>query len=295
MILYEVPLMAIISETYFLMCETDWTLEGQRERAYEKGMDMLSQGIMLSEFGTRRRRSLATQVAVLEGLVQANKDIQASGNPNAGRLLGTSNVYLAKQFGLVPSGTIAHEWTMAIAAMQGYKRSNVHALELWDQVYQPPAFTPQKPSDDLTVALTDTFSTKVFWDDLLSDERGREILKRWRGLRQDSGDSATFVQHALDMYRKIGVDPSTKLVIFSDGLNVRRCLDLQRMAKDVGIRAGFGVGTNLTNDFRRVSNGEPSRALNMVIKLNSVNGNQAVKISDDLTKNTGDPHEVAYV
>ena len=97
------------------------------------------------------------------------------------------------------------------------------------------------------------------------------------------------------MYRKIGVDPSTKLVIFSDGLNVRRCLDLQRMAKDVGIRAGFGVGTNLTNDFRRVSNGEPSRALNMVIKLNSVNGNQAVKISDDLTKNTGDPHEVAYV
>ena len=87
--------MAIISETYFLMCETDWTLEGQRERAYEKGMDMLSQGIMLSEFGTRRRRSLATQVAVLEGLVQANKDIQASGNPNAGRLLGTSNVYLS--------------------------------------------------------------------------------------------------------------------------------------------------------------------------------------------------------
>ena len=97
------------------------------------------------------------------------------------------------------------------------------------------------------------------------------------------------------MYRKMGIDPSTKLVIFSDGLNVSRCKELQRMTEECGIRAGFGVGTNLTNDFCRVSDGTPSRALNMVIKLSSVQGKPAIKISDDLTKNTGDPDEVAYV
>lgn len=294
-ILYEVPVMAIISETYFAMCDTDWRLDGQREQAYRKGRDLLEHGIVLSEFGTRRRRSLATHDAVMDGLVQAHKDVQAAHLPKAGRLLGTSNVYLAKKYGLVPSGTIAHEWTMGIATLMGYEHSNLHALLLWDKVYQPPAFTPAQPSEDLTIALTDTFSTKVFWEDITSNPLGSDILKRWRGLRQDSGDSGAFVQHALDMYRKMGIDPSTKLVIFSDGLNVSRCKELQRMAEKCGIRAGFGVGTNLTNDFCRVSDGTPSRALNMVIKLSSVQGKPAIKISDDLTKNTGDPDEVAYV
>ena len=135
----------------------------------------------------------------MDGLVQAHKDVQAAHMPKAGRLLGTSNVYLAKKYGLVPSGTIAHEWTMGIATLMGYEHSNLHALLLWDKVYQPPAFTPTQPSEDLTIALTDTFSTKVFWEDITSNPLGSDILKRWRGLRQDSGDSGAFVQHALDL------------------------------------------------------------------------------------------------
>lgn len=285
--------MAIISETYFAMCDTDWTHDGQEELAYQKGRDMLAHGIMLSEFGTRRRRSFRTHDAVIAGLVRASREALAAGAP--GKLVGTSNVYLAKKHGLFPSGTIAHEWTMAIAALRGYEHSNLHALELWSQVYLPPAFTPQSPAEDLTIALTDTFSTHVFWKDLLSDPRGVDILKRWRGLRQDSGDSAAFVKYALEMYRKIGVDSSTKLIIFSDGLSVERCMELQQLANSVGIRAGFGVGTNMTNDFKRVSDGEKSRPLNIVIKLSSVQGRPVVKISDELTKNTGDPAEVAYV
>lgn len=210
-ILYEVPVMAIISETYFAMIDTDWDGHDQRQRAKHKGCTLLQHGVALSEFGTRRRRSFATHYDVLQGLVDAQKETPS------GRLLGTSNVYLAKELGLAPVGTVAHEWTMAIAAIHGYEHSNLRALELWDAVYQPPAFTPQRPGDDLTIALTDTFSTRVFWDDLLSEERGRALVRRWRGVRQDSGDSRAFVDHAVDVYRRIGVDPATKIVIFSDG------------------------------------------------------------------------------
>ena len=110
---------------------------------------------------------------------------------------------------------------MAIAALKGYAHSNSLALQLWDEVYQPPAFTPQHPADNLTIALTDTFSTRVFWDDLLSSDAGVEMLRRWRGVRQDSGDSESFVRHAVDVYRRIGTDPTSKVVIFSDGAS--RC------------------------------------------------------------------------
>ncbi|WFD41017.1 nicotinate phosphoribosyltransferase [Malassezia japonica] len=293
-ILYEVPVMAIISETYFQTVDRDWTAAGQRERAADKARKLLQHGVMLSEFGTRRRRSLATHVEVMHGLLDAQKEVGDA--PGAGRILGTSNIYLAKQFGVAPVGTVAHEWTMAIAAIHGYEHSNLRALQLWDAVYQPPAFTPARPVDDLTIALTDTFSTRVFWDDLLSSESGKEILRRWRGVRQDSGDSRVFVRHALDVYRSIGVDPAKKLVIFSDGLNVERCLELQAFAKEMGILAGFGVGTHLTNDFGCASDtSRKSRALNMVLKLDSINGHPTVKISDELTKNTGDADEIALV
>lgn len=220
-ILYEVPVMAIISETYFQTVDRDWTAAGQRERAADKARKLLQRGVMLSEFGTRRRRSLATHVEVMHGLLDAQKEVGDA--PGAGRILGTSNIYLAKQFGVAPVGTVAHEWTMAIAAIHGYEHSNLRALQLWDAVYQPPAFTPARPVDDLTIALTDTFSTRVFWDDLLSSESGKEVLRRWRGVRQDSGDSRVFVRHALDVYRSIGVDPAKKLVIFSDGTSMSLC------------------------------------------------------------------------
>lgn len=214
-IMYEVPLMAIISECYFSHVDTDWCIDDQQARAQRKGEQLLSGGVMLSEFGTRRRRSFATQQLVVQGLIAAGTAVGT--DPPHGRLLGTSNVHLARVHGLLPVGTIAHEWTMGIAGLSGYSGVNRRALQLWDAVYQPPAFVPKRPADDLTIALTDTFSTRVFWDDLLADDSGVEILRRWRGLRQDSGDSRAFVQRAVATYRKIGVDPGDKLVVFSDG------------------------------------------------------------------------------
>lgn len=318
-ILYEVPLMAIVSATYFTVVDQQWSLRGQRALARQKGSTLVKAGIRFSEFGTRRRRSYEAQRLVVQGLIQGEKDAVAAvrGSASPGKMMGTSNVHFAQLYDLMPVGTMAHEWTMGIAALQGYAHVNLRALQYWDAVYSPPHFVPASPAHDLTIALTDTFSTRVFWEDLLSSDEGREIAKRWRGLRQDSGDSKEFARYAKAEYTKLGVDPKSKVVIYSDGLDVERCLDLAAFSEEIGIGAGFGVGTYLTNDFRRDEHADAdlgaaaaadpddaawisrahkdfptSKALNIVIKLNSINGRSAVKISDDLTKNTGDHEEV---
>lgn len=215
-IFYEVPLMAIVSEVYFAVIDTAWTMQGQYTQAFEKAVRLTSAGIRYSEFGTRRRRSYATHKIVIEGLVAGDAHAVATAS-NAGKLLGTSNVHFAHLYDLIPSGTVAHEWTMAVAALSGYQHANLQALQKWDSVYSPPDFIPNSPTHDLTIALTDTFSTDVFWQDLLSDAHGIEIAKRWRGLRQDSGDSKAFARKAKDMYTRLGVDSATKVVIYSDG------------------------------------------------------------------------------
>jgi nicotinate phosphoribosyltransferase len=317
-ILYEVPLMSIISETYFTDMDTQWTLRGQRALARSKARQMISAGIKFSEFGSRRRRSFATHKMVIEGLLQGEKDVltkNIGGSQGSGKLVGTSNVHLARLFGLNPVGTMAHEWTMGIAALQGYDRVNLRALQLWDAVYSPPNFVAQQPGHDLTIALTDTFSTRVFWDDLLSSDEGKEIARRWRGLRQDSGDSKAFAKYAKEQYAGLQIDSTRKMVIYSDALTAERCLELSHYSDEIGIGCSFGVGTNLTNDFlfdpnpcdphaadpddvewvreaAKSKDHQTSKALNIVIKLHSVNGRNAVKISDELTKNTGDPEEI---
>lgn len=185
------------------------------ELAQSKASRLASSGVLFSEFGTRRRRSYQIQKTVISGLL--------SGIPSSssGKLLGTSNVHFAQLFNLNPIGTIAHEWTMALAALSSYKGSNSKALETWDQIYSPPNFEPKNPGQDLTIALTDTFSTKVFWKEMMESEEGgeesRDRLRRWRGVRQDSGDSKEFARLAREKYLELGVDPLKKVVIYSDG------------------------------------------------------------------------------
>ncbi|PWN39200.1 nicotinate phosphoribosyltransferase [Ceraceosorus guamensis] len=306
-ILYEVPLMAIVSEVYFSTVDKMWSMRGQRFLAKSKAEQLVSAGIRYSEFGTRRRRSYLAHKVALQGLMEGSR-------AGPGALLGTSNVHFAQLYDLNPIGTVAHEWMMAVAALHGYEHANLRAMQLWDEVYSAPHFTPANPSQDLTIALTDTFSTRVFFSDLLSNEKGQEIARRWRGLRQDSGDPAQFVKRTKEVYDQLGVDSTKKVVIFSDGLDVARCLELAKTAQDHGVGCGFGIGTSITNDFACLEDQEDpeaddydaapassehslarSKALNMVIKLREIEGKPCVKISDDLTKNTGDPAEVAAV
>ncbi|EIW84141.1 nicotinate phosphoribosyltransferase [Coniophora puteana RWD-64-598 SS2] len=279
-ILWEVPLMACLSELYFRTCDTDWNYDGQAgntEQAYEKGRSLLMAGCVFNEFGTRRRRSLQTQDIVVDYLVRASRDFAES---SRGRLNGTSNVYLARKHGINPSGTIAHEWFMGVAAIKGYEHASSYALDLWEAVYPK----------DLLVTLTDTFSTEDF---ILDKARAQ----RWRGLRQDSGDPFVFAPRAKEIYESLGIDHREKTIIFSDALNVEKALRLKQQCDELGFTCAFGVGTDFSNDFRTLSSGgkEKSKALNMVIKLGAVGGKECVKISDELTKNTGDKATVAEV
>ncbi|KZO96733.1 nicotinate phosphoribosyltransferase [Calocera viscosa TUFC12733] len=284
-ILYEVPVMAILSDAYFRTVDRDWTYDGQEEKAYEKATTLLSHGIAFSEFGTRRRRSYRSQKLVMHGLVRARDELEGK-KPGMGKLSGTSNVHFAMMFGLTPVGTIAHEWTMGIAALHGYEHANSIALDLWEETY------PTTPSNALHIGLTDTFSSDVFFRDFLADPAR---ARRWRGLRQDSGSPEAYTRRAKEVYDQLGIDSREKVIIYSDGLDVPRCLELKTVAEEVGFIPAFGIGTSLTNDFVRVSDGKRSRPLNMVIKLHSIDGVPCVKISDEITKNTGDPEAVQVV
>ncbi|KAF9493380.1 nicotinate phosphoribosyltransferase [Pleurotus eryngii] len=288
-ILWEVPLMACLSETYFQMVDTDWNLEGQAELAYSKAKSLIEAGCVFSDFGTRRRRSFEIHDLVVQNLVRAANELQG---PHPGRLTGSSNLLLAQKYGIDPVGTIAHEWFMGVAALKGYADANSVALDLWEEVYP----------EALQIALTDTFSTQAFFKSFGANP---ERANKWTGLRQDSGDPFAFAPVAKEVYNQLGIDTSQKVIVYSDSLNVERCIQLQKQCADIGFKpeylnaeiklASFGIGTNLTNDFRAASTGEKSKALNMVIKLSSVDDKPCVKISDDLTKNTGDPATVAYV
>ncbi|KDR76409.1 hypothetical protein GALMADRAFT_247886 [Galerina marginata CBS 339.88] len=279
-ILWEVPLMACLSESYFQVVDVDWNYDHQRDIAYSKAKALLEANCHFSEFGTRRRRSFNAQDIVIQALVRASKDIRGQG-----RFSGTSNVHLAYMYGLSPIGTIAHEWFMGVAALKGYEHANTLALRLWEEVYRG----CQAP----LISLTDTFTTESFIQDFMAEP---EIAHRWTGLRQDSGDPFAFGPRIKKMYESLGIPHGSKSLIFSDALTVEKCLEIKKQCDELNfIHVSFGIGTFLTNDFRSLSTGEKSKALNIVIKLASVSGKPCIKLSDDMNKTTGDKQAVELV
>lgn len=301
-ILYEIPMLALASEAYFRFMDTDWTYEGQEERAFEKGQTLLEAGCTFSEFGTRRRRDYHTQALVFRGLVRASKQAEARGL--SGKLSGTSNVHLAMRFGIPPVGTVAHEWFMGIAAIENdYKNATEAALRYWVGAF----------GGKLGIALTDTFGTDAFLrafsqpvqpagDDndhntaeyKTTDGRTKTYAELFAGVRQDSGDPAEYVVRLQKYYAEQGIQEK-KIMVFSDSLNIERCLEYKKISEDAGFIPTFGVGTFLTNDFNRLKDGSKSTPLNIVIKLSSADGRPAVKISDNAGKNTGDKDTVQRV
>ncbi|KAH7034733.1 Quinolinate phosphoribosyl transferase [Microdochium trichocladiopsis] len=297
-ILYEIPLLALISEAYFKFMDTDWNYEGQEDKAFEKGLRLLEAGCTFSEFGTRRRRDYHTQALVFRGLVKSSKEAEKRGLP--GKLTGTSNVHLAMRFNLAPVGTVAHEWFMGIAAITNdYKTATEEALRRWVSTYGEGV---------LGIALTDTFGTPAFLEAFKQPVRylpgtpnqpeatatPRSYAETFTGVRQDSGDPANFVKMMREFYDSQKITDK-KVIVFSDSLDIEKCIEYKKISEAAGFQPTFGVGTYLTNDFHRLGTGEKSTPLNIVIKISSANNNHAVKISDNAGKNTGDAATVAEV
>ncbi len=221
--------------------------------------------ITFTDFGTRRRFSGGNQDYVVETLVN---ELPAT------QFLGTSNTYLAMKHGILPMGTSAHEMFMVMAGIMGETDEGIlHAtakvLDDWWQQY----------GYGLSIALTDTFGTDFFFK-CMSPSHARD----WKGLRQDSGDPIVFGGEAIEFYQSYGIDPTDKLIVFSDGLDVDTIIKITGYFKGQ-IKCTFGWGTNLTNDL-----GLP--ALSLVVKTVRANGKPLVKLSDNLAKAIGEPQEV---
>ncbi|MEJ8605457.1 nicotinate phosphoribosyltransferase [Riemerella anatipestifer] len=260
-ILWEVPLLALISELHYRMnkMERD-SNETVVQNTVEKSKKLNELGVTFAEFGTRRRHSYKVHQLVMEALMEEK-----------GQFIGTSNVHFAMKYGVKPIGTHAHEWFMFHAAEYGFKMANQLALEHWVDVYR----------GDLGVALSDTYTTEVFFRQF-----DKKFAKLFDGVRHDSGDPIEFAKKTIEHYESFGINPNFKYIIFSDGLNLEKVEEITKATRGT-IGISFGIGTNLTNDVGL-------KPMNIVMKLIGVqapNGDwiPTVKLSDERGKYTGEP------
>ena len=253
--MWEVKAMAIISQLYFTLIDTDWTMAGQVDRASKKAQLLSSHGCAFLDMGTRRRRSYDSQDIVVKMMKEYSG------------FVGTSNMHFAMKHDVPNKGTTAHEWYQAMQALEGIRHSNRFALEKWAEVY----------GGELGIALPDTIGSKQFLKDF-----GPRLARLNDGVRWDSGDVYWFINLFVNHYMSLSIDPRSKVICFSNALNCEKSIDINAYCKNK-IKALFGIGTFFTNDF------EDSPPLNMVIKLLMMNGISVVKTSDDEGKGIGDP------
>lgn len=265
--LWETPILALVSELYYKMLGAQPDMEYTERTIISKARKLAEHGITFSMFGMRRRFSAAIEDRVTELLKEHA----------AGYLFGTSNVYYAYKHGLRVSGTHPHEWIQFHGAMFGYKMANYMAMEDWINVYD----------GDLGTVLTDTYTTDVFMRNF-----SKKHAMLFTSLRHDSGDPLQFTEKVIARYRELRVDPTIKYIIFSDGLDPERAIEIVNYCKG-RIGASFGIGTNLSND---VGNGV--RPMNIVMKLwkckmtEKERWHPCVKLSDVDGKHTGEPEEI---
>lgn len=262
--LYEVPLLAIVSE---IKNQTQGNVANPEEiicKLSEKVVLSNEHQLSFSEFGTRRRFSFDVQDRVISYLKKS-----------AHYCTGTSNCYFAMKHEMKMMGTHPHEWFMFHGAQFGYKHANYMALENWVNVYD----------GDLGIALSDTYTSDIFLTNL-----SRKQAKLFDGVRCDSGNELEFIDKLTARYKELGIDSTTKTIVFSNALDFGKALEIQEYCRGK-IRCAFGIGTNLTND----TGFKPS---NIVMKLTQCKMNinqewrECVKLSDDIGKHIGSLEEV---
>ena len=276
---WEIPALAIVNELYY-RSQLDAQSRFDQDVTQAAGISRLREkigrlreypAITFSDFGTRRRFSGAWHDYLVGALAE---ELPA-------QFRGTSNVHLAMKHGLLPMGTSAHELPMVVAALAFAEADKTQdpeeilagaqqeVLQGWWDLY----------GTGLSIALTDTFGSPFFFR-----TAPEYVARDWKGTRQDSGSPFSYGEQAINWYAKYGVDPLSKLTVFSDQLDVQRMVDLH-LAFRGRLGHTFGIGTNLTNDvgFNPIS---------IVIKTLKANGRSTVKLSDNLAKALGNSDEV---
>ena len=252
---FEIHLLEIVNEVYFRMSYDYDTLLRSAEEKLNAKIEALNNGtytFKFAEFGCRRRLSREWEDVVVRRL-----------STETDKCIGTSNVYLAMKYNLTPIGTYAHEFVQMYQGIDRYPLAytNHYAMRDWYDEYD----------GDNGTALTDTITTDLFLMDF-----NRSMVNNYNGVRHDSGDPYEWGEKIIKHYESYGVDPRTKLLLFSDGLDFDRAQKLFDYFKDRA-KVSFGIGTFCSND----TCAEP---LNIVIKLQYVNGKPVAKLSDNPEK-----------
>ena len=248
---FEIYLLEIINEVYFRMAFDYDKLRADAEKRLDEKIKAMNDGtytFKFAEFGCRRRLSREWEDVVVRRFCQETQSC-----------VGTSNVYLAMKYNVTPIGTYAHEFVQMYQGIDSIPLAytNHHAMRDWYNEYQ----------GDNGTALTDTVTTDLFLLDF-----DRAMVNNYSGVRHDSGDPYEWGEKIINHYKSYGVDPMTKLLLFSDSLDFDKAQQLYDYFKDKA-KVSFGIGTFVSNDTYE-------EALNIVIKLQYVNGRPVAKLSD---------------
>ena len=261
--LYEVPILAIVSELYS-RAQGVVNVSEAIDKLDKKINIANENGLKFSEFGTRRRYSAALHELIVQRLKEKCPI----------NCVGTSNVYFAMKYNMTPIGTFPHEWIMFHGAIWGYHEANYLGMRDWVRTYD----------GNLGIFLMDTYTSKVGLKNM-----SLKFAKLFDGVRCDSGDEYLIGNEVIKRYKELGIDPTSKTIVFSNALDFEKYLDIHNYFNG-RIRISAGIGTNITND-------TGLKPANIVMKLSKcrINQNQewrkCIKISDDLGKQLGDNRE----
>lgn len=285
-ILWEMVLLACISELMHMLNgdieRYDAALEERRSR--EKALQALKGGLLISDFGLRRRFSMEHQDMVVRTFKEAQDqggytDEKGCFVPWSGKFTGTSNVYLAMKYDLTPIGTMSHQIVEFEENVSGIFECNFNVMKKFSDVYD----------GDNGIYLYDCFGDEVFFNNL-----SKRMAMMYKGLRVDSGKEEEQLEKIIAKYQSLGIDPATKQVVYSNGLNIEKAIALHRYTAG-RMQDSYGIGTFLTGD---VTGCHPS---NIVIKLTKMRitelreWHDCVKLSCDKGKTLGNPEKCAYL
>ena len=283
-IMWEMPILSCISELMHAhrgdFERYDAALE--ERRAVEKSVRIFSEGLTLGDMGTRRRLSFAHHDMVVRVMQDVYSNPSKYGAPEGGwpgKFTGTSNVWLAMKYGCSPLGTMSHQLISFEEIVSGVFECNFNVMKKFSDVYD----------GDNGIYLYDCFGDHVFFSNL-----SKRMAMMYKGLRVDSGSEEEQTEKIIAKYSSLGIDPATKQVCFSNGLNIDRAVEIHRYVAG-RVQDSYGVGTFLTCD---VTGCEP---MNIVVKLTKgrITENRrwhdCVKLSCNLSKTLGNPEKCKYL
>ena len=283
-VMWEMPILSTVSELmHYLNGDIDRYKEAfEAEKAARKCRLAIRNGLILSDFGTRRRFSFKHQENIIRSMVETQKECAHEGT---GRFIGTSNVWFAKEFDILCQGTMSHQAISLEECVSGIFECNYNMMDKWSKVFD----------GDVGIYLYDTFGDKIFMDNF-----SKRLAKTFDGLRVDSGDEKEQTLKIIEKYKSLGIDPATKSIVYSNALDIDKAIELHKWLGG-RMKDAYGIGTYLCADVTNTITGEKLPYSNIVIKLTGMRitenreWHDCVKLSNDTGKVLGNPEKCEYL